>query len=50
MVDVRFGTYPGGSDERSHSKYVSNLKEDLRKAYKLAAVVADKTHQLKYAI
>lgn len=44
-VDVCFGTCPEFSDERRHSKYVSNLKEDLRKAYKRAAAVADNTHQ-----
>lgn len=44
-VDVCFGTNPDSCDEKSHSRYVSNLKEDLRQAYKLAAAVADKTHQ-----
>ena len=44
-VDLCFGTSPDGNHEGHHSKYVSKLKEDLQRAFKLASATADQTHQ-----
>lgn len=44
-VDLCFGTSPDGESEGGHSRYVAKLKDDLKRAYKLASDVAGKTHQ-----
>lgn len=44
-VDVCFGTSPDGNEGGHHSRYVSKLKEDLQRAFKLASAAADKTRQ-----
>uniref|UniRef100_A0A8C2CR87 Gypsy retrotransposon integrase-like protein 1 n=1 Tax=Cyprinus carpio TaxID=7962 RepID=A0A8C2CR87_CYPCA len=44
-IDLCFGTSPDGKAEGGHSRYVTKLKEDLQRAYKLASEVAYKTHQ-----
>lgn len=43
-VDVCFGTGPDEKGECQHSSYVAKLKEDLQKAYRMAADVSNKTH------
>lgn len=43
-VDLCFGSTIDKA-EKSHSRYVSKLKEDLRQAYKLASETEDKVHQ-----
>lgn len=43
LVDVCFGTRPD-EKEHQHSSYVAKLKEDLQKAYRMAAEVSNKMH------
>uniref|UniRef100_A0A8C6M8E9 Gypsy retrotransposon integrase-like protein 1 n=1 Tax=Nothobranchius furzeri TaxID=105023 RepID=A0A8C6M8E9_NOTFU len=43
-VDLCFGTGPDDKGVTQHSAYVAKLKEDLHKAYKMAADVSDKIH------
>ncbi|XP_034560089.1 uncharacterized protein LOC117827597 [Notolabrus celidotus] len=43
-VDLCFGTCPDDKGDTQHLAYVTKLKEDLQKAYKMAAEVSNKTH------
>lgn len=43
-VDICFGISPDGENEIQYQKYISEMKSDLKKAYKLASDVANKTH------
>lgn len=44
-VDVCFGASPDGAEEKTHSQYVTDLKQDLQRAYQLANEAADKVHK-----
>ncbi|CAI5678658.1 unnamed protein product [Oreochromis niloticus] len=44
-VDICFGASPDGAEEKTHSQYVTNLKQDLQRAYQLANEAADKVHK-----
>lgn len=44
-LDVCFGTCPDGGGDQPHSAYVTELKENLQKAYKMATAASDKKHQ-----
>lgn len=43
-VDICFDTCLNGEHEHDHLQYVNKLKQDLKKAYKLATEAADKNH------
>uniref|UniRef100_A0A3B1IXB7 Gypsy retrotransposon integrase-like protein 1 n=1 Tax=Astyanax mexicanus TaxID=7994 RepID=A0A3B1IXB7_ASTMX len=43
-VDVCFGTSPDGGSDVTYTQYVSRLRQDLHKAYKLASQAAAKRH------
>ena len=43
-VDICFNTSVDGEHEHDHLQYVNKLKQDLKKAYKLATEAADKRH------